>query len=148
MKVTMLLADSAQAVSGKLYILGGGWSIIGPDPTPFAIALKIEVPWDEANRPHRFSLALLNVDGQPVMVPTPDGPRPIEIQGDLEVGRPAGLTPGTPLDSIAAFNFGPLPIPPGGRYVWRLTIDDRTDENWQAAFSTRPAGGGQPASRR
>ena len=32
MKVTMLLADSAQAIEGKLYILGGGWSITGPDP--------------------------------------------------------------------------------------------------------------------
>jgi len=139
MKVTMLLADFAQAVNGKLYILGGGWSIIGPDPTPFAIAMKIEVPWDEANRPHRISLTLLNADGQPVTVPTPEGVRPIEIQANLEVGRPAGMTPGTPLDSVAAFNFGLMPIPPGGRYVWRLTIDGRTDENWQAAFSTRPA---------
>ena len=44
MKVTMLLADAAQAVNGKLYILGGGWSVAGPDPTPMAIALKMEVP--------------------------------------------------------------------------------------------------------
>jgi hypothetical protein len=28
MKLTMLLADAAEAVNGKLYILGGGWSII------------------------------------------------------------------------------------------------------------------------
>jgi hypothetical protein len=33
-KVTMLLADAAQAVDGKLYILGGGWTITGPDPIP------------------------------------------------------------------------------------------------------------------
>lgn len=140
MKVTMLLADSAQAVGGKLYILGGGWSITGPDPVPFAIALKIEVPWDEANRPHKFTLALLNADGHPVRLPTPGGEQPVEIHGNLEVGRPAGLTPGTPLDSTTALNFAGLPIPPGGRYVWRLTIDGRSDENWEVAFSTRPAG--------
>src|SRR5213594_576499 len=60
MKVTMLLADSAQAVNGKLYILGGGWSIIGPDPAATAIAIKIDVPWDLANRSHTFRLALLD----------------------------------------------------------------------------------------
>ena len=54
MRVTLMLADSAQAVEGKLYILGGGWSLVGPEPTPMAIALKIEVPWDETNRRHTW----------------------------------------------------------------------------------------------
>jgi len=27
----MLLADAAQTVGGKLYILGGGWTICGQD---------------------------------------------------------------------------------------------------------------------
>jgi len=26
----MMLADAAQAVNGKLYIMGGGWSVMGP----------------------------------------------------------------------------------------------------------------------
>jgi hypothetical protein len=29
-KVTMLLCDSAQVADGKLFILGAGWSMIGP----------------------------------------------------------------------------------------------------------------------
>ena len=37
----MILADSAQVADGKLYILGGGWSITGPDPTPSAVAIKM-----------------------------------------------------------------------------------------------------------
>jgi len=138
MKVTMMLADAAQAVGGKLYILGGGWSITGPDPIPSAIAIKIEVPWDQANRPHRILLSLVNADGQPVMVPTPEGERPFEIAGQFEVGRPAGLAPGTPLDAIVAISLGPMPIPPGGRYTWRLSIDGDTDEDWEVAFTTRP----------
>src|SRR5436309_12939176 len=113
MKVTMLLADAAQAVNGKLYILGGGWSVAGPDPTPMAIALKIEVPWDEANRLHVFTLELLNADGQPVRVPTPDGDSQIELRGNFEVGRPAGLVAVTPLDTTLASSIGPLPITPG-----------------------------------
>jgi hypothetical protein len=31
MKVTMMRADAVQAVAGKLYILGGGWSVTGPE---------------------------------------------------------------------------------------------------------------------
>ena len=43
MKVTMMLADSAQVAGGKLYILGGGWSITGPMPCPSAIAVIVVV---------------------------------------------------------------------------------------------------------
>jgi len=64
MKVTMLLADAAEAMNGKLYILGGGWSITGPQATPSAIAIKIDVPWDLANTPHTLRLDLLNEDGR------------------------------------------------------------------------------------
>jgi hypothetical protein len=37
-----------------------------------------------------------------------------------------------------AINIGPLPLPPGGRYEWRLTIDGETSEDWRLPFSTRP----------
>ena len=46
-KVTMLLCDAAQVSDGKLFILGGGWSMTGPDPVPSAVALKIDVDWHE-----------------------------------------------------------------------------------------------------
>lgn len=137
-KVTMLLADAAQAVSGKLYILGGGWSVIGPDPTPSAIAIKIEVPWDEANTPHKLRLELVDSDNRATLVPTPTGEEPVEIEGGLEVGRPAGLKPGTPLDVTVAFNFPPFPLRPDSRYVWRLLIDGHSEGDWHVAFTTRP----------
>ena len=44
-----MLADAAQAVEGKLYILGGGWSVTGPEPSASAIAAYIQVPWDRTN---------------------------------------------------------------------------------------------------
>ena len=137
MKVTMLLADSAQAVGGKLYILGGGWSVTGPGPVPSAIAMKIEVPWDRANERHDLKIALVDGDGQPVLVPTPEGERPLEMTAQFEVGRPPGLLPGTPLDFTLAVNLGPLPLRPGQRYVWRCTIHGETNEDWQLAFTTR-----------
>ena len=45
MKVTAMLADYAAAADGKLTIVGGGWTVTGPQPVPFAIAILVEVPW-------------------------------------------------------------------------------------------------------
>jgi len=137
MKVTMMLADAAQAVDGKLYILGGGWSVTGPGPMPSAIAMKLEVPWSETNKMHKWELTLVNADGRPVLVGSEEGENAIQISGEFEVGRPAGLTPGTPIDLPLAINLGPLVLEPGQRYTWRLTIDDEADENWQVGFMTR-----------
>lgn len=139
MKVTMLLADSAQAVNGKLYILGGGWSLTGPLPCPSAIAALVSVPWNETNRKHSVKVELVDEDYHAVMVPTPAGNSPLVIRGDFEVGRPAGAAQGASIDIPFAFNIGPIPLQPGRRYVWRLSIDDKSDENWQVGFATRPA---------
>ena len=72
-KVTMLLCDAAQVADGKLYVLGGGWSLTGPDPMPSAIAMKIDVDWHEAGEVHHWELFLEDADGRPVLVETPDG---------------------------------------------------------------------------
>jgi hypothetical protein len=142
MKVTMLLADHAQAAEGKLNIIGAGWTVIGPAPAPFAIAILFEVPWDRTNEQHAFRLELVDSDGDPVVVPTGDGDQPLVIEGQFEVGRPPGVKRGTPLPFPLALNMGPHPIAPGGRYEWRLTVDDESDEDWRLAFSTRPDEGG------
>jgi hypothetical protein len=136
----MLLADAAQEVGGKLYILGGGWSITGPTPTPMAIALKLEVPWDRTNEHHTLLLELVDEDGTPVLVADEHGEQvPLQVSGEFEAGRPPGIKPGTPIDSALAVNFGPLQLEGGRRYQWRLSIDGDTDEDWSLGFSTRPA---------
>ena len=140
MKVTMLLADYAQVADGKLTVVGGGWSLTGPDPTPFGIAILVHVPWDQANRRHVMRLELLDTDGAPVMVETEEGPEaPVVFFDDVEfeVGRPAGVKPGTPLELPLTINSGPLPLARGGRYEWRLSIDGETDDDWRLAFSVR-----------
>ena len=139
MKVTILLADAAQAVEGKLFVLGGGWSITGPEPSPMALAIKIEVPWDQANQQHACRLELLDSDGQAVLVDTGEGEQPIFIEAGFEVGRPAGVKPGTPIDLPIALRLGPLPLPPAGRFEWRLSIDGEEHPDWRVAFSTRQA---------
>ena len=142
MKVTMLLADYVQVSDGKLTIVGGGWSLTGPDPTPFGIAILVHVPWDQANRRHTLRLELIDADGQSVTVPAvgEEGEgEPIVFLNDIEfeVGRPAGIKPGTPLELPLAVNSGPLPLEPGSRYEWRLSINGDGDEDWRLAFSVR-----------
>ena len=136
-RVTMMLADAAQAIDNKLYILGGGWSVTGPDPAPSAIAIQVKVPWDEANRRHRMRLELLDTDGDHVMLEGPAGEEAIVVEHEFEVGRPPGIKPGTPIEMSLALSFGPLPLEPGGRYEWRLHIGEDTREDWTLPFSTR-----------
>lgn len=145
MKVTMMLADYAQVADGKLNIIGGGWDVTGPNPVPFGIAMKIEVPWRLANTRHKMRLELIDLDGVPVEVETPEGLAPLFIESEFEVGRPPGVRPGTALIMPFALNLGPTPIPPGGHYEWRLEINGETDEDWRLSFSTRPPEGGAQA---
>jgi hypothetical protein len=136
-KVTMLLADYAQVADGKLTIVGGGWSVAGPMPVPFAIAMLFEVPWDRANVKPRFRLDLVDADGHVVFAPTEEGEEPVVIEGEFEAGRPPGMKPGTPLDVPIAINLPGPPVQPGGRFEWRLTVNGEGDTDWRLPFSTR-----------
>ncbi|MFE0577933.1 DUF6941 family protein [Streptomyces sp. NPDC058866] len=132
-----MLCDHAQVAEGKLFISGGGWSVTGPTPSPSALAIKIEVPWDQANTPIKFALELVDQDGKPVKQQGPLGLQPLRVEGQVEVGRPPGLVPGTPLDVPLAIGVTALPLTPGGRYTWRLELNGRTEEGWQLSFTVR-----------
>ena len=137
MKLTLILADWAQVINGKLYVMGGGWTETGPAPTPSALAALIEVSWDETNRKHPVKFELVDSDGQPVMVVAPTGAQPVVVATEFEVGRPPGVNPGTSFNLPMALNFGPLLLPPGKEFVWRGFIDDRSVEAWVVTFRTR-----------
>lgn len=133
-RVTMLLADSAQVADDKLFILGGGLAIIPATPSPLAIAAKIDVPWDRAGRVHDWKLELLDADGMPVLI----GERPVIVQGQFEVGRNDHMSAGTPLSMPLAVNFSGLVLPGGERFAWRLVIDNDTEPDWQVGFTVAP----------
>ena len=137
--VTMLLADSAQVADGKLFILGGGWSITGPDPAPQAVALKFQVDSHEFNATHHWEIFLTDADGRPVMVPTEEGDQPVEVRGEFRVGDPTDVPPGTPVDIPIAVNFGPIPLSASSRYTWRVSVDGDYLPGGTVSFSTRPA---------
>lgn len=116
----MLLADAVQEAGGKLYVLGGGWSIRrGGGPFQMALAIKLEIPWTEANVAHQVLAELMTQDGSPAVI----NDQPIRIEGRVEVGRPPGIPAGTSLDAPMALNMNGVTLEPGG-YRWQLSVDD------------------------
>ena len=96
----LILADAAQVVGQKLYLLGGGYDRISlpkepPAPHSMAVAVSFRVPWNETNRKHDFQIEVLDGDGANIAA----------VNGQLEVGRPPGLSPGQDQRSQVAVNM-------------------------------------------
>jgi hypothetical protein len=133
-----MLAQAALAAEGLLNVLGAGWTEIGPEASPFAIAGIVEVPW--TGSPHTMRFDLLDDQGQPVVVDTPHaGPQAIVIQGQFDVAPQPGVEEGAPIQMPIAINLGPQQLMPGARYEWRVAIDGESHEDWRIGFSIRPA---------
>lgn len=120
-EATMLLCDSAQSVGGKLYVLGGGWSLMKKtdQPMTMALAVKVAIPWSRTNERHRIEAQLITEDGDSVL----HEEQAVRAEGEIEVGRPPGLKQGTPLDAVFVLSFQGLTLDPGG-YVWELRVRD------------------------
>lgn len=85
---TLMLADWAEAINGKLYIQGGGWDrrAVNPgQPSDFAIAASILIPWNLTNQQHEFAITVESEDGTAIGPP---------LTGGFTVGRPPNALPG------------------------------------------------------
>lgn len=120
MEATLLLCDFAEEVGGKLYIMGGGWSQTTANvPISMALAVRLLIPWDQTNVPHRMEASLLTQDGQPVTVDD----NPIRVDAEIEVGRPPGTKPGMAIDAPFAVRFNGLAFE-AGLYRWDVKVND------------------------
>jgi hypothetical protein len=113
----LLVADRAEAVNGKLYLLGGGWDRITltqfPGQANFDVALGVLVAYTETNERHEFQLTLEDDDNQVVIGP---------VSGQFELGRPPGLKPAQAQRFTVAVR-GPFPIHRPGCYHWVVSLD-------------------------
>jgi hypothetical protein len=113
----LLLADSAQVVDNKLYLLGGGWRYVRarhlPATHPMAVGIGLLVDWTETNRRHGFRLEVLQHDSD----------RPLfAMDGEFEQGTPPGLEPGSQQRFLMALNVSPA-LETAGEHEVRLKVD-------------------------
>jgi hypothetical protein len=84
-----LLADHAEVINGKLYLMGGGWDLRHAPEVPakaqFVVALGIRVEWEETNVPIELRLVLEDDDGAALLT----------IDGRMQVGRPPHIPAGS-----------------------------------------------------
>ncbi len=90
----LILADAAQVVGGKLYLLGGGWDRLTvnkefPVDQRCAVALSMLVPWHETNQKHSFEVEIVSEDNI-----TEESKSLVKVEGQFEVGRPPGIRQG------------------------------------------------------
>ena len=134
---SLLLADAAQAVSGKINMLGGGWNFLnrqGPDDPVAAMALvgRIIVPWEESQRDLVFTIHLEH-RGETV---SPDQLPPFRLllKGAEMPERPASVETATPF----AVEFFGLTFPAPGEYAFvvRHGGDELARSRFQVNFGT------------
>jgi hypothetical protein len=110
------VANHAEAINGLLYLQGAGWSEIRiaaqpngqPGPAHFGIGVSILVGWNETNQRFPFEVQVVHEDG---------GEPLLQAQGQIEQGRPPGLTHGSDLRSTLAINVETIFPQPGGYEV-------------------------------
>lgn len=120
MEADLLLCDHAEAINGKLYIMGAAWNLLQAPNQPITVALAIvvKVGWDEADTSHELIAELLDADGERIVM----NGEPVAPSGRFELGRPQGVKPGSTLNMPLAFNLSGLVLGVG-QYEWRLLID-------------------------
>jgi hypothetical protein len=133
---TFLLADHAEAVNGKLYVVGGAWNRIAASSFPathnhVSVAAVIHVPWEVTNQSHTIELRLVDSDGGPV-IPEP-------VHGSFEAGRPPGMRPGDEQLVVLVFNFEGLVFERPGTYEFHLLVNG--DETGLIRFDVVPSEG-------
>lgn len=113
----LIMADRAEAINGKLYMVGGGFDRVGvtalPGPANYDIALGVMVEYNETNEPHEFSLSVRDEDDHVVLGP---------IGGRIEVGRPPGMVAGQEQRVIIVLR-GPFPVQAAGNFKWVPQLD-------------------------
>jgi hypothetical protein len=112
-----VLADAAQAVGGKIFILGGGWNVYRsasyPAPVQLAIALGIGFTSNEIGIRYPLKIVIADEAGVPI-VP--------ELDGQIETGQPApDLPKGLPVKIPVAWNVS-FAVPRPGRYGIVVTV--------------------------
>jgi hypothetical protein len=106
-------ADHAEAINGKLYLHGAGWTdlqqVTGPAGQPgivhLGIAVSILINWNETNRRFPLKVTLTHEDGAEIA----------RVDAQVEAGRPPGIPAGSDFRSVLAIGAD-IQFPKTGAY--------------------------------
>jgi uncharacterized protein DUF6941 len=115
------VADHAEAINGKLYLHGAGWSDVTQPVVPtgqspvvhMGIAVSILVGWNETNRRFPLTIAIVHEDGDEVA----------KLGAQIEAGRPPCVSQGTDFRNILAI-VANVVFPKLGRYEVRADLEE------------------------
>ena len=117
----LFLADKAEAINGKLYVLGGGADIHRAAKFPANlladVAAAFQVDWGETNREIDVRIDIVNEDERPEA----------SLGITAIVGRPPQAKLGQSLRSIIALR-GPFPVREPGAYKVVMSLDGERQE--------------------
>ncbi len=122
-KIMLLTADAASISEGKINMLGAGWTRISAGPANFCVVVRLDIPWSMTNVKIPWSLDLIDQDGHQYIPVENSGP--LHFEGEVEVGRPAGISEGSSLEAPLLMPFVQLPLRTG-KYEWRFQVSQTT----------------------
>lgn len=116
-------ADHAEAINGKLYMHGAGWTDHfqppGPNGQPgishMGIAVSVIINWNETNRRFPLTLKLIHEDGAELT----------RVNAQIEAGRPPGVPAGSEFRSVLALS-AEIMFPKTGSYKLQAELDGKT----------------------
>jgi len=121
----IVLADFAEAdASGKVHLLGGGWTVTRAGAGAHAVVVFLKVPADHFGTPIQVTLRLLSKSGDVVEQPGLGGLQRLEITGQIEMQEPLDWDQAVDLDAVFPVNFGALALQ-AGSYRWTVEIDGK-----------------------
>ncbi len=127
----VILGDFAQAVNGKLNLIGGGWNVHNatqyPSVMQFGIGIGFLVPWALTNRSYTFELVIKESEGTDLL----------KAGGEFEAGRKAGIPPGM-TQRLTLGISGHIQLNSPGTYEIIVTTDKASK---QISFEALPVRG-------
>jgi hypothetical protein len=126
MRAYIVLCDFAeQDPTGKIHILGAGWSQTGPAPSPHGVVVFFKMPSNRKHPTIPVQLRMMNDRGSVVEIPGPAGIQRLDIAGQIELQGP-NVDPEDSFEMEVAFtvNLNAMLLP-AGRYTWVAEVDGK-----------------------
>jgi Family of unknown function (DUF6941) len=130
----LILADRAEVLNGKLYMMGGGWDRLnvgdfGKQQT-IGIAVGLQIPWHATNQQHQLNVRIESIDNIELFT----------AQLGFTPGRPPVLRAAEAQRVIFAFAAA-LTLPGPGTFTVKAIVNDVPDRRGETFFNVALAPG-------